>query len=252
MIIINNFLLFLGTMYPVVAKIAKKVTLSQVKGIFGFDKELTEEDIAKGREKKSENIGQVWFPAVQAAPSFPQAFPHMFGNNEGIRCLIPQAIDQDPYFRMTRDVAPRLGYEKPALVHSKFFPALQGFNTKMSSSSNVPTSIFLTDTPKEVKNKVNKYAFSGGQTTAEEQREKGANVDIDVSIAYLTYVMEDDDRLAQIRKDYAVGKLLTGEVKAILIEELTTIVLEHQKRKADVTDETVRHFMDPTRATLRV
>ena len=32
---------------------------------------------------------------------------------------------QDPYFRMTRDVAPRLGFKKPALIHSKFFPALQ-------------------------------------------------------------------------------------------------------------------------------
>ena len=32
---------------------------------------------------------------------------------------------QDPYFRMTRDVAPRLGFGKPALIHSKFFPALQ-------------------------------------------------------------------------------------------------------------------------------
>jgi len=53
---------YMGTMYPVVAKIAKKVTLSQVKGIFGFDK----------NPEKSENIGQVWFPAVQAAPSFPQ------------------------------------------------------------------------------------------------------------------------------------------------------------------------------------
>jgi tryptophanyl-tRNA synthetase len=32
---------------------------------------------------------------------------------------------QDPYFRMTRDVAPRLGYSKPALIESTFFPALQ-------------------------------------------------------------------------------------------------------------------------------
>ena len=32
---------------------------------------------------------------------------------------------QDPYFRMTRDVAPRLGYSKPALIESSFFPALQ-------------------------------------------------------------------------------------------------------------------------------
>lgn len=32
---------------------------------------------------------------------------------------------QDPYFRMTRDVAPRIGYHKPALIESLFFPALQ-------------------------------------------------------------------------------------------------------------------------------
>ena len=40
-------------------------------------------------------------------------------------------ILQDPYFRMTRDVAPRLGFNKPALIESKFFPALQ---VKYSSS----------------------------------------------------------------------------------------------------------------------
>ena len=35
---------------------------------------------------------------------------------------------------MTRDVAPKLGYEKPALIHSKFFPSLEGPGGKMSSS----------------------------------------------------------------------------------------------------------------------
>jgi len=54
---------------------------------------------------------------------------------------------------MTRDVAPRLGYHKPALLHSSFFPALQGAQTKMSASDS-NTSIFLTDTPKQIKNKV--------------------------------------------------------------------------------------------------
>lgn len=34
-------------------------------------------------------------------------------------------IYQDPYFRMTRDVAPRLGFKKPALIESSFFPALE-------------------------------------------------------------------------------------------------------------------------------
>lgn len=42
-----------------------------------------------------------------------------------LRDLIIWWCMQDPYFRMTRDVAPRLGYYKPALIESKFFPALQ-------------------------------------------------------------------------------------------------------------------------------
>lgn len=55
---------------------------------------------------------------------------------------------------MTRDAAPRLGFHKPALLHSTFFPALQGPQSKMSASD--PTSsIFLTDTMKQIDEKVN-------------------------------------------------------------------------------------------------
>ena len=64
---------------------------------------------------------------------------------------------QDPYFRMTRDVAPRLGCPKPSLIFSTFFPALQGAKTKMSSSD--PTSsIFLTDSPAEIEKKVHIFS----------------------------------------------------------------------------------------------
>ena len=80
-------------------------------------------------------------------------------------CLIPQGIDQDPYFRMTRDVQYKLKVPKTSCIHSKFFPALQG--AKMSSS--IPNSaIFLTDTAKQIKDKINKHAFSGGKATKEE------------------------------------------------------------------------------------
>lgn len=62
-------------------------------------------------------------------------------------------IFKDPYFRMTRDVAPRMNCLKPALIHSTFFPALQGAQTKMSASD--PTSsIFVTDSDKQIKDKV--------------------------------------------------------------------------------------------------
>jgi len=56
---------------------------------------------------------------------------------------------------MTRDVAPRLGFLKPALIHSTFIPALHGAQSKMSGS-DVTSSIYLTDTPKEIKTKINK------------------------------------------------------------------------------------------------
>ncbi|KAF5914299.1 hypothetical protein HPG69_000096 [Diceros bicornis minor] len=216
--------------YRNVVKIQKHVTFNQVKGIFGFT--------------DSDSIGKISFPAIQAAPSFSNSFPQIFQDRTDIQCLIPCAIDQDPYFRMTRDVAPRISYPKPALLHSTFFPALQGAQTKMSAS-DANSSIFLTDTAKQIKNKVNKHAFSGGRDTVEEHRQFGGNCDVDVSFMYLTFFLEDDDRLEQIRKDYTSGAMLTGDLKKILIEVLQPLVAEHQARREAVTDEIVKEFMTP-------
>lgn len=57
---------------------------------------------------------------------------------------------------MTRDAAPRLKFSKCALLHSIFFPALQGAQSKMSAS-DVTSSIFLTDSPQEIQDKVLKH-----------------------------------------------------------------------------------------------
>uniref|UniRef100_A0A3P8TMY8 Tryptophan--tRNA ligase, cytoplasmic n=1 Tax=Amphiprion percula TaxID=161767 RepID=A0A3P8TMY8_AMPPE len=154
------------------------------------------------------------------------------------------SLTQDPYFRMTRDVAPRIGYPKPALLHSTFFPALQGAQTKMSAS-DANSSIFLTDTPKQIKNKVNKHAFSGGKDTVEEHRKYGGNADVDVSFMYLTFFLEDDEQLEKIKQDYTSGALLTGELKKILIETLQPMIAQHQERRKQVTDEMVQQFMTP-------
>ncbi|XP_044728069.1 tryptophan--tRNA ligase, cytoplasmic [Chrysoperla carnea] len=209
-----------------ILKIQKLVTFNQVKGIFGFG--------------DSDVIGKIAFPAIQAAPSFSSSFPFIFGNAK-IPCLIPCAIDQDPYFRMTRDVAPRLGFFKPCLLHALFVPALQGPQTKMSASES-NSAIFLTDTPKQIKNKVNKHAFSGGQPTLEEHRELGGNCNVDISYQYLRFFLEDDERLEQIRSDYTSGKLLTGEIKKILIETLQPIIHEHQERRAKITEDKLKEF----------
>nr|XP_034961781.1 tryptophan--tRNA ligase, cytoplasmic [Zootoca vivipara]XP_034961789.1 tryptophan--tRNA ligase, cytoplasmic [Zootoca vivipara]XP_034961799.1 tryptophan--tRNA ligase, cytoplasmic [Zootoca vivipara]XP_034961808.1 tryptophan--tRNA ligase, cytoplasmic [Zootoca vivipara] len=224
---------YLGTspgFYRNIVKIQKHVTFNQVKGIFGFT--------------DSDCIGKISFPAIQAAPSFSSSFPQIFNNKANIPCLIPCAIDQDPYFRMTRDVAPRIGFCKPALLHSVFFPALQGAQTKMSSS-DPNSSIFLTDTPKQIKTKINKHAFSGGKDTVEEHRKYGGNCDVDVSYMYLTFFLEDDDKLEQIKQAYTSGALLTGELKKVLIETLQPLIAAHQQRRKQITDEMVKEFMTP-------
>ena len=180
---------------------------------------------------------------MQAAPSFSSSFHIPLKGAPNMWCLIPQAIDQDPYFRMTRDVAPRLGFKKPSLIHSKFFPALQGSKSKMSSSGSTSSSIMVTDTAKEVKNKVNRYAFSGGQALAEDQRRLGADLSVDVPYQYLTFFLEDDEELKRIGEDYAAGRLLSGEVKAKLISVLVPMVEAHQAARALVTDALVDEFM---------
>lgn len=189
-------------MYQNIIRIQKCVTFNQVKGIFGFG--------------DSDPIGKIAFPAAQAAPAISSTFPFIFGTKK-VNCLIPCAIDQDPYFRMTRDVAPRIGYPKPALIHSTFFPALQGAKSKMSASET-NSAIFLTDTAKQIKTKINKYAFSGGQTTIEEHRALGGNPDVDVAFQLLTFFLESDEELETVRRTYLSGELLTGEMKKLAID----------------------------------
>ena len=108
----------------------------------------------------SDNVGKLHFVAIQAAPSFSNSFPQIFGSRSDIPCLIPCAIDQDPYFRQTRDAAVKLKYPKPTTLYAKFFPALQGPQTKMSAS-NAASSIYMSDTPAQIKNKVSRLQSVG-------------------------------------------------------------------------------------------
>lgn len=208
---------YIRNMYPIAIKIAKKLTFSEVKATFGLD--------------NSSNIGIIFYPALQIAPT-------MF---EKRRCLIPAGIDQDPYWRLQRDIAESLGYYKAAQIHNKFIPPLTGLEGKMSSS--IPeTAIYLTDDPKTVERKIMKYAFSGGQPTIELHRKLGGNPDIDVPFQWLYMFFEEDDvRIRKIEEEYRSGKLLSGELKQILIDKLNDF-LEIHRQKREEAKELVRVF----------
>lgn len=102
----------------------------------------------------------------------------------------------------------------------------------------------MRDTPNQIKNKINKYAFSGGKVSVEEHRELGGNTTVDVAFQYLRFFLEDDDELERIRVAYEKGEMLTGELKAICIGELQKYVAAFQERRAKVDDEAVKLFME--------
>jgi len=230
--IFSDFDYVAGAFYKNVVKISRCITVNQSKATFGF--------------KDTDNIGKLHFVSIQAAASFSNSFPQIFGEKSDIPSLIPCAIDQDPYFRLTRDVAVRLKYPKPCLIHSKFFPALQGPQTKMSASDQ-NSSIFMTDTPNQIKNKINKHGFSGGRDTEEEHRKFGGNPDVDVAFQYLKFFEHDDGVIAKVEADYRSGALLSGELKAMCIKILQDIVKNFQERRAKLTDADISAFMDPSR-----
>ena len=64
-------------------------------------------------------------------------------------------------------------------------------NWDVATSPNVDEWISL---------QINREAFSGGQPTVEEHREKGGNCDVDISFQFLKFFLDDDDQLEQIRQ----------------------------------------------------
>jgi tryptophanyl-tRNA synthetase len=189
--------------------VAKRINFNTAKAVFGFT--------------GSTNIGLIFYPALQVVPT-------LF---EKRRCLIPAAIDQDPYWRIQRDMAESLGYYKTAAIHSKFMPPLTGLEGKMSTSKP-ETAIFLHDDPKTVRFKIMRYAFSGGQPTVELHRRLGGNPDVDVSFQWLKiYFEQDDAKLKKIEDDYRSGRMLTGELKEYLVEKINEFLEEHRVKREE-------------------
>ncbi len=203
-------------LYRLGLEVAKKVTYSTIKAVFGL--------------KDSDNIGIIFYPAIQAVPCFIQSA------REGrkVAVLIPAAIDQDPYWRMTRDVAERLGYYKPAQMHAKFLPGL-GKGGKMSSSQP-ETAIFTIDPPEIAEEKI-MGAFTGGQPTVREQRAKGGNPEVCSIYAYYFFLFEEDDaKLVELESQCRSGALVCGDCKTRLGKVVSRFLVDFQKKREKAKD----------------
>jgi tryptophanyl-tRNA synthetase len=206
----------IGHIYKIGLKVAKRVTYSTAKAVFGFN--------------DSDNIGIIWYPALQAMTCFLQSERE----GENIPCLIPAAIDQDPYWRMTRDIAEKLGYYKPAQIHAKFLPGLQR-GGKMSASQ--PETAIFTKDPPEVAEKKIMGAFTGGQATVQEQKEKGGDPTICSIYAYYYFLFEEDDaRLVELENQCKSGSLICGDCKARLAKVISQFLVDFQEKREKAKD----------------
>lgn len=196
-------------------EIAKRITFSTAKSVFGFT--------------NSTNIGMIGFPPLQAVPCF---LPTII-EGKPTPVLIPAAIDQDPYWRLTRDIAEKIGFYKPAQIHSKFLPSLQ--TTGKMSSSNPETALFTTDEPKIIEEKVSN-AFTGGQPTTALQKKLGGNPGICSVFSYLKFLFDTSRESNQRELRCRSGNLLCGECKHDLSNHSTTFIAMFQERRQKAKD----------------
>ena len=200
-----------NTLYRHAARIAKKITFSMIRATFGLN--------------ESSNLGQIFYTSMQAVPAILKSLIE----ERNIPCLIPHAVDQDPHFRIARDVLPKLGYYKPASIQCIFLPGLKQ-QSKMSTT-NGTDAIFSTDSAEEVRKKVGN-AFTGGRGSAKEQKELGGTPDVcSVFKYFFMMLILDNEELSSVRNECLNGERLCGDCKSILIEKIVKFLRNHQEKR---------------------
>jgi len=197
--------------YKHAVSVAKRITFSTIKDAFGFSNET--------------NIGAIFYTSTQAVGAFIKSAEE----KRKIPCLIPLGVDQDVHFRVARDVVEKLGYYKPAIIHSKFLPGLRGEQKMSSSDPN--GAIYLGDSPETVEKKINR-AITGQQSTAELQKKHGGDPEKCAVCQYYRFLFEKDDkRLEKIFASERDGSMLAGEHKADLAKRINSFLEEHRREK---------------------
>ncbi|MHC4975104.1 MAG: tryptophan--tRNA ligase [Planctomycetota bacterium] len=160
--------------------------------------------------------------------------------------VVPVGEDQEAHLEMCREVARRFDQVYCAVdPHTEdegyvqaggLFPVpatlvgrvarLVGYDGTQKMSKSLNNAIFLSDTPKQVKKKVNKI-FTGRQSPTE----KG-----DTSNALFQYVdafIDDPDRVAELKRRYAEGDDIgDGHIKAEVSEAINAMLDPMRQRRA--------------------
>ena len=190
---------------------------------------------------KTGNIFMYNWPVYQSAAAFWQSYPHIFGTRPAV-CCVPHAIDQDPYFRLARDIAPKMNLLKPTNIMCTFIPPITGNEGKMSSSKEADATLFLTDSKEVFTAKIMKFCKSGADPDPEVHKKKGGNVKDDIAYQYLRYFEMDDDKLEKIKNDFTSGALSAEGIKKILADKLWSLISEIQENRKKIDDQLLKEY----------
>ncbi|MEK6835354.1 MAG: tryptophan--tRNA ligase [Nanoarchaeota archaeon] len=198
--------------YGLANRVSRYITFNEIKAIYG--------DITPGKLSSA---------LLQVSDMIHSQLPEFEGPSQ---VVVPVGSDQDPHIKLARDIIQRIKDYKFIQLSSTYNLFLPGLKGGKMSSSDATSYIALTDNLDDTSNKIKKYAFSGGQNTIEEHRKKGGNPDTDISYQWLRMFFEEDDKkLEKIYHDYKSGKLLTSELKQILIDKLNKFLKQHQEKR---------------------
>ncbi len=163
------------------------------------------------------NVGEYFYPLYQILPCF-----------LGKQCIVIAGKDQDPFFRLARDLAHRLGHKPPILLYTRSVPGLDG-SDKMSTS--VPTSlpIFITDSPDVIKAKIAKVKKVGAGSL-DELFEFGANLEQDTLYQLIQLFETNAEVLELLTKGYTTGLTVEETETATKLCGQKGVILRENKR----------------------
>ncbi len=138
-------------------------------------------------------------------------------------------IDQDPHAKITRDVARRIDYniELPSFLYFRHQGGLQK-GMKMSASEPY-SAVFLDDSAKDVKYKIER-SFTGGRDTLNEQKKKGGRPDICKIYEFYKFHHPSDKFVLDIYTKCKKGKLMCKECKGKCVDFLNNFLKKHQAK----------------------
>jgi tryptophanyl-tRNA synthetase len=164
--------------YQIMIQLMGLITVEELGNIFG----------------KKDNIGEYFYVFYQMMPCF---------LNRDSQCIVICGVDQDPFFRLARNFAKKLGFKPPIVLYTKNVPGLDG-SEKMSTSVPLSNPIFLSDNPETIKNKIFSIKKVGAGTL-DELFEFGANLESDTLIQLIRLFESEPMMINLIERAYTQG-----------------------------------------------